>query len=57
METGIIDRQPVDVLAHMLIGALNEAGISIANADDKDKARADATKAVERLLNGLKVAL
>jgi AcrR family transcriptional regulator len=56
IETGIIDRQPVDVLAHMLIGALNEAGISIANADDKDTARADATKAVERLLNGLKVA-
>jgi AcrR family transcriptional regulator len=54
MDAGVIDRQPVDPLAHMLIGALHEAALAIARADDPEVARAETGPGIELLLNGLR---
>ena len=34
MEAGLVERQPVQPLAHLLLAALNEAAMLVANADD-----------------------
>jgi AcrR family transcriptional regulator len=54
MEQEVIERQPVEPLAHLLLGALMEAGIVIARADDPARARREVGQAVERLLEGLR---
>jgi AcrR family transcriptional regulator len=54
MDTGVIDPQPVDPLAHLLVGALDEAAMVIARAKDVHTARAEVGASVDRLLNGLK---
>lgn len=51
---GAIDPQPVEPLAHMLHGALNEAGMHIARSEDVTAARAEAGDSVFRLIEGLK---
>jgi AcrR family transcriptional regulator len=55
MDQGIIARGPIDSLAHLLIGALTEAAIFIAHADDKLTARREVGENVERLLSGLRL--
>ena len=40
MEAGLIEEQPVDPLAHLVIGALSEAAVVIAQAEDTEAARA-----------------
>jgi hypothetical protein len=54
MESGVLDRQPVDPLAHMVLGALNEAALAMVRADDVQRSRAEVGAAIERLLEGLK---
>jgi AcrR family transcriptional regulator len=54
MEGGYIARQPVTPLAHLVLGALNEAGLYIARARDVKKARGEVGASVRRLLDGLK---
>jgi AcrR family transcriptional regulator len=53
VDAGLIDDEPVDPLAHLVIGALSEAAVVIANAEDTAAARAEMGAAVERLMNGL----
>ncbi len=55
MEAGLIERQPVEPLAHLLLGAMAEAGLMIARAEDQQEARREVGKSVERLLEGLRV--
>jgi AcrR family transcriptional regulator len=55
MEAGLIAEQPVDPLAHLIMGALGEAGLVIARAADPKAARAEVGASVERLLDGLLV--
>jgi AcrR family transcriptional regulator len=55
MEAGLIEEQPVDPLAHLVIGALSEAAVVIAQADDTETARAEMGAALERLMVGLRV--
>ena len=55
MEAGLIERQPVEPLAHLMLGALAEAGLMIARADDQPRARKEVGESVERLLEGLRV--
>jgi AcrR family transcriptional regulator len=55
MEAGMIETQPVDALARILLGALNEAAMVIARARDEAAARGEAGGAVMRILAGLKV--
>lgn len=55
METGLIERQPVDPLAHLLVGALDEAAMYIARADNTKAARQEMGKSIERMLDGLRI--
>ncbi len=55
METGLIERQPVDPLAHLLVGALDEAAMYISRAADADVARREMGESIERMLDGLRV--
>ena len=54
MELRVIDRQPVDPLAHMILAALNEGAMVIARAADPQTARRDVEAGVVRLLEGLR---
>jgi AcrR family transcriptional regulator len=54
MRAGTIERQPYVTLAHLLAGAITEACALIAEADDKDAARAEVTDVITRLLDGLR---
>jgi AcrR family transcriptional regulator len=54
MDAGLLERQPVDPLAHMLLGALSEAGMVIAEAEDTAAARAAVGASLDRLLRGLR---
>lgn len=53
MDAGQLARQPARVLAHILIGALDEAAMVIATAEDRDQARADVGEVLRRLFDGL----
>lgn len=49
-----IDPLPVEPLAHIILGALNEAALLIARAEDVQSARTEMGAVVDRLLQGLK---
>ena len=52
---GSIEKQPVEPLAHMIIGAMNEAAQLIAHAADKERARREVSESATRMWNGLRV--
>jgi AcrR family transcriptional regulator len=54
MEAGYIERQPVEPLAHLLLGALTEGGLLIARADDRERARNEVGEGLDRILSGLR---
>ena len=56
MNNEIIAPQPLSSLATILSGALTEACMLVANADDPAAARTEAIEIVERLLHGLRAA-
>ncbi|OMC14551.1 TetR family transcriptional regulator [Mycolicibacter heraklionensis] len=53
MQAGQLPHQPVRALAHVLIGALDEAAMVIATADDPEQARADVSTVIQRLLDAM----
>lgn len=53
--SGALPPQPVDALAHLLVGAMNEAAMWIARAPDPTLALAQATAVLDNLLAGLQV--
>ena len=53
IDEGQIAKQPVEPLAQVLLGALNQAALAIARADDVPAARRRIGKTIERLLDGL----
>jgi AcrR family transcriptional regulator len=55
MKTGVIERQPVGTLAHLLLGALYEAAMLIAVADDQEATRREVGAGLERLVRGLRI--
>jgi AcrR family transcriptional regulator len=55
IEAGLIAEQPVEPLAQTMLGALAEAGLYVAGADDVPAARAEMAAVVRRLLEGLRV--
>jgi AcrR family transcriptional regulator len=55
ISAGIIEKQPVDALAHMIMGAMNEAARLIARAPDKEHARREVSESADRMWNGLRV--
>jgi AcrR family transcriptional regulator len=52
-EAGYVRAEPLEPLAHMLLAALNEAAMLVANASNRRKARAEVGDAVDRLLTQL----
>jgi len=55
IDAGLIARQPVDPLAHMIMGSLNEAALLIAHAKDKETARREVSEVADRMWNGLRI--
>ena len=54
MDEGVIRKQPVDVMAQLVFGAMAEAALLIAHAEDPEAARVSAEKALLALLAGLR---
>lgn len=54
LEAGYIERQPVEPLAHLLLGALTEGGLLIGRSEDRRAARRDVGDALDRILRGLR---
>jgi AcrR family transcriptional regulator len=54
MDEGTIARQPVRPLAHVVVGALDEAALYVARAEDRATARAEMTDVLQRLIRGLR---
>jgi AcrR family transcriptional regulator len=54
MDAGLIECQPVRPLAHLLLGALDEAALLVARADDDGQTRREVGHAVARHLNALR---
>ncbi len=50
----IIAPQPVDALARIILGALNEAAMLIAHADDEKAARRYVSDVIDKLLGGIR---
>ncbi len=53
VEAGVIAPQPVRPLAHLLMGALDEAGMLIARAEDPEAMRREVGRTLETILDGL----
>ena len=55
IEAGITRPQPIDPLAHGILGMLTEAGLYVASADDPDAARAEMGQVLRGMLEGLRI--
>jgi AcrR family transcriptional regulator len=53
IDAGEVDPQPVRPLAHVLMGALDEAAMLVARAEDPERMRAEVGQTIEVLLGGL----
>ena len=53
MATGALAAQPVDPLAHTLLGALDEAALYVARAEDRARALTETAAVIDRLIDGL----
>jgi AcrR family transcriptional regulator len=53
IDRGTLPAQPVHALTHVLVGAVDEAALYIAQADDRSAARADIDLVVRRLTRAL----
>lgn len=56
IEAGAIAEQPVRPLAHVLMGALDEAAMLVARAEDPERMRAEVGRTLDALLAGLRAA-
>jgi AcrR family transcriptional regulator len=55
MEDGVLVRQPITPLVHLLSGAMNEAALWIAHSDDRERDLRDAMSALNRMLESLRI--
>jgi AcrR family transcriptional regulator len=53
MDAGQLPEQATRPMAHVFIGALDEAAMYVATADDREAAKADVSKALHLLLDGM----
>jgi len=53
VEAGAIPEQPIRPLAHLLMGALDEAAMLVARAEDPERMRVEIGRTLDRLLAGL----
>ena len=54
VDAGLVEAQPVEPLANVIFGALAQAGMVVARADDPGAARTEMEAAMDRLLDGLR---
>jgi AcrR family transcriptional regulator len=54
IDAGLMEPQPVDPLAHAILGTLAEAGLYVAGAEDVVAARAEMGAVLRRMLDGLR---
>ncbi len=54
VDEGAIPAQPVEPLAHAILGTLIEAGLYVARAEQVDAARAEMGTVLRRMLEGLR---
>ena len=54
MEAGELRRQPTRPLAHVLLAAMSEAALMIANSDDVRATRSEAERALRSIVEGLR---
>jgi AcrR family transcriptional regulator len=54
IDAGLMTPAPANAVAHVLLGALDEAAMTVARADDQAEARAEMGMTVRRLLDGLR---
>ncbi len=54
MDAGVLKRRSPEALAYLLYGALNEAALALARAEDFDAARAEIRELLIELLSGLR---
>lgn len=55
IETGQIREQPVRPLAHVIMGASDEAALYVAESADQSRARAEMTEVLDQLIEGVRV--
>lgn len=55
IDAGELKSQPTRALATVMIGALDEAAMSIANADDPERKKADVRDVIHGLIDGLMI--
>jgi AcrR family transcriptional regulator len=53
MDAGVLRPQPVKPLAHLMLGAMGEAGMAIASASDPEATRAEMEPALLSLIEGM----
>jgi AcrR family transcriptional regulator len=53
MATGALAQRPVDPLAHVIVGALDEAALYVARAADREQALAETAEIIDRLIDSL----
>lgn len=54
IDAGGIERQPVEPLAHLLLGASHEGAMLVARADDDGRTRRQVGEAIDRFLDALR---
>jgi AcrR family transcriptional regulator len=54
IDAGAVAAQPVRPLAHVLMGALDEAAMLVARADDPEQMRVEVSRTLDSLLTGLR---
>ncbi len=54
MQAGLVERQPVRPLAHLLLGSIDEAAMLVARADDGGRTRREVTAAIDHYLDSLR---
>jgi hypothetical protein len=53
MDSGELATQPVRPLAHILIGALDAAALTIAHSEDPDRTGIEVRNALDGIVNGM----
>jgi AcrR family transcriptional regulator len=54
IDAGVIEQQPAEPLAHMILGAIDEGAMLVARADDRGETRAAVGAAMARFLEALR---
>ena len=52
IEAGYLEAQPVEPLAHLMLGALTEGGLLIGRSDDRQAARREVGEGLDRIFKG-----